>query len=160
MTFLGRKMYGHFQGEVLTDMKKKRYPGARVKHRMKAARRAYRINVALYSSRSTNRVRVNKWGPRGHWIKMYDKFGCVLRVETVINNPREFKIRRHGKRKGEVVLDWFPMAKGVANMPRYREVTLAANRRYLESLSAAGDPGDSQHRLRQLARPVRIRNSE
>jgi hypothetical protein len=126
LTFLGRKMHGRFQGEVLTDMKKKRYPGARVKHRMKE-----------------------------NWIKMYDKFGCVLRVETVINNPREFKIRRHGKRKGEVVLDWFPMAKGVANMPRYREVTLAANRRYLDALTAAGDPGDSQQRLRRLARSVR-----
>ena len=75
----------------------------------------------------------------------------------MINNPREFKIRRHGKRKGEVVLDWFPMAKGVANMPRYREVTLAANRRYLDALSAAGDPGDSQQRLRQLARRVRTK---
>jgi hypothetical protein len=105
LTFLGRKMHGRFQGEVLTDMKKKRFPGARVKHRMKE-----------------------------NWIKMYDKHGCVLRVETVINNPREFKVRRHGKRKGEIVLDWFPMAKGVANMPRYREVALAANRRYLDAL--------------------------
>ncbi|MBI1311742.1 hypothetical protein GC176_10655 [bacterium] len=69
-----------------------------------------------------------------NWIKMYDKFGCVLRVETVISNPREFNIRRHGKRRGEIVPGWFPMAKGVANMPRYREVTLAANRRYLDAL--------------------------
>lgn len=37
-------------------------------------------------------------------------------------------------------MGWFPMAKGVANMSRYREVTLAANRHYLEALSAAGDP--------------------
>ncbi len=34
LTFLGRKMHGRFEGEVLTDMKKKRFPGARVKHRM------------------------------------------------------------------------------------------------------------------------------
>jgi hypothetical protein len=90
-----------------------------------------------------------------NWIKMYDKHGCVLRVETVINNPREFKIRRYGKRKGEVVLGWFPMAKGVANMPRFREVTLAANRRYLNALSAAADPGDARERMRRLAKPVR-----
>ncbi len=126
LIFLGRKMHGRFQGEVLTDMKKKRHPGARVKHRMKE-----------------------------NWIKMYDKHGCVLRVETVINNPREFKIRRYGKRNGEVVLGWFPMAKGVANMPRYREVTLAANRRYLDALSAAPDPGDARERMRRLAKPVR-----
>ena len=47
------------------------------------------------------------------------------------------------------------MAKGVANMPRYREVTLAANRRYLDALSAATDPGDARERIRRLARPVR-----
>ena len=74
--------------------------------------------------------------PKGNWMKMYDKFGCVLRIETVINNPREFKVRRSGKRKGEIVRDWFPMGKGVANMPRYREVCMAANRRYLEALAA------------------------
>eukprot|EP00913_Durusdinium_trenchii_P010890 g10219.t1 len=126
LTFLGRKLHGSFRGEVLTDTKKKRFPGARVKHRMKE-----------------------------NWIKMYDKHGCVLRVETVINNPREFKIRRHGKRQGEVVLDWFPMAKGVANMPRYREVALAANRRYLDALSTVEQPGDSRKRMRRLAQPVR-----
>lgn len=126
LTFLGRKMHGRFQGEVLTDMKQKRFPGARVKHRMKE-----------------------------NWMKMYDKFGCVLRVETVINNPREFKVRRHGKRQGEIVLDWFPMAKGVANMPRYREVCLAANRRYLDALSSVKQPGDSRRRMRRLAEPVK-----
>jgi hypothetical protein len=129
LTFLGRKMHGSFQGEVLTDMKQKRWPGARVKHRMKE-----------------------------NWIKMYDKQGCVLRVETVINNPREFRVRRHGKRKGETVLGWFPMAKGVANMPRYREVCLAANRRYLDALSSVSDPGDARERMRRLARPVRQNN--
>lgn len=136
LTFLGRKLHGRFQGEVLTDMKQKRWPGARVKHRMKQ-----------------------------NWIKMYDKQGCVLRVETVINNPREFKVRRHGKRNGRVVLDWFPLArvlagmrstaKGVANMPRYREVCLAANRRYLDALAGVQPPGDGRQRMRRLAQPVR-----
>jgi hypothetical protein len=123
LTFLGRKMHGRFQGEVLTDMKQNRWPGARVKHRMKE-----------------------------NWIKMYDKSGCVLRVETVINNPREFKVRRHGKRKGEEVLDWFPMAKGVANMPRYREIGLAANRRYLDALALVTDTSGARERMRRVAR--------
>lgn len=118
LTFLGRKMHGRFEGEVITDMKQKRFPGARVKHRMKE-----------------------------NWIKMYDKFGCVLRIETVINNPREFKVRRSGIRKGEEIVGWFPMAKGVANMPRYREIGRAANRRYLEALSAVPDPGQGNERI-------------
>lgn len=126
LTFLGRKLYGHFQGEVLTDLKKKRFPGARVKHRMKE-----------------------------NWIKMYDKFGSVLRVETVINNPKEFQVRRRGMRNGEEVLGWFPMAKGVANMPRYQDVGQAANRRYLEALSVVKDPGDSKHQMREVGKRVR-----
>lgn len=72
LTFLGRKLSGNFLGEVLTDCKKKRDPGARIKHRMKE-----------------------------NWIKMYDKFGLVLRVETVINSPREFKVRRTRMRQGK-----------------------------------------------------------
>ena len=31
------------------------------------------------------------------WIKMYDK-GTVLRVETVINDPEEFRVRRRVRR--------------------------------------------------------------
>ena len=34
LTFLGRNLHGRFEGEILTDMKKKRLPGAQVKHRM------------------------------------------------------------------------------------------------------------------------------
>ena len=37
---------------------------------------------------------------KANWIKMYDKHGCVLGVETVINDPYEFKVRRRGKKKG------------------------------------------------------------
>jgi hypothetical protein len=125
MTFLGRKLHGGFAGEILGDCKR-RWPGARIKHRMKE-----------------------------NWIKMYDKHGCVLRIETVINCPYEFKIRRHGVRQGEEVDGWFPMAKGVANLPRYAEVAGAANRRYLEALAVVSNPGPAQETLRKAARPVR-----
>ena len=30
---------------------------------------------------------------KNNWLKMYDKFGQVLRVETVTNIPREFQVR-------------------------------------------------------------------
>lgn len=35
LTFLGRKLCPQFLGEVITDCKKQRLPGARIKHRMK-----------------------------------------------------------------------------------------------------------------------------
>jgi hypothetical protein len=125
MTFLGRKLNGNFQGEVLTDLKR-RWQGARVKHRLK-----------------------------GNWIKMYDKHGCVLRIETVINQPYEFRVRRQGKRQGEVVTGWFPMAKGVANAYRYAEVARAANLRYLEALAVVDDPSAAYRLLDRLCEPTR-----
>ena len=126
LTFLGRKLHGNFQGEVLTDFKNKRQPGARVKHRMCE-----------------------------NWIKMYDKHGCVLRVETVINHPRQFKVRRTGKRHGQLVIGWYPMAKGVANLYRYREISLGANHRYFQALSHAQSSATGQQTLSRLARPTR-----
>ena len=124
LTFLGRKLTGHFQGEVLNDGKK-RWQGARVKHRMK-----------------------------GNWIKMYDKHGCVLRIETVINHPREFRVRREGKRQGQWVMAWYPMNKGVSNLYRYAEVCLAANRAYLEALAAVDDPAKAYRMLDEVCRPA------
>lgn len=123
--FLGRKLNGNFKGDVINDRKKRRQ-GARVKHRMKE-----------------------------NWIKMYDKFGSVLRIETVINRPYEFRVRREGMRRGEKVTAWFPMAKGVANLPRYGEVCLAANRRYLQALAVVDNPAEALRELPPLAKPVR-----
>jgi hypothetical protein len=125
MTFLGRKLGGNFAGEVGNHYRK-RWPGARVKHRMKE-----------------------------NGIKMYDKHGCVLRVETTINRPSEFKVRRRGVRKGKTVIDWFPMAKGVANLYRYAEVSRAANRRYLNALAVVDDPTAARRQIQTLANPVR-----
>lgn len=127
LTFLGRKLYGNFQGEVLTSYKK-RWPGARVKHRMKE-----------------------------NWIKMYDKHGCVLRIETVINHPYEFRIRRRAKRDGQWVTGWFPMAKRISNLYRYAEVSLQANRAYLEALAVVDDPADARRILQQVCQPVSYR---
>jgi hypothetical protein len=125
LKFLGRKLHGNYQGEVLSDYKK-RWPGARVKHRAKA-----------------------------NWIKMYDKHGRVLRIETVINQPREFKVRRQGVRQGREVIDWFPLCKGVANLFRYAEICRGANRRYLDALGAVEPPVEAMRGLRHLARSKR-----
>jgi hypothetical protein len=45
---------------------------------------------------------------------MYDKAGLVLRVETVINNPEEFRVRKQVLRKGKRRVEWVQMRKGVA----------------------------------------------
>ena len=131
--FLGRKLHGAFTGEVLTDVKTEREPGARIKHRM-----------------------------NGNWLKMYDKFGLVLRIETVINQPGEFKVLRECTRQdGTRHWAWCPMRKGVINLHHYQSHALACNQRYLQALSHAADPAPAHRELANLAEPKRVhgRNS-
>ncbi|MFN8626190.1 MAG: hypothetical protein U0587_09460 [Candidatus Binatia bacterium] len=109
LSFLGRKLSGNFLGEVVTDQvdfsqMPKRLPGRRVKHRMKH-----------------------------NWLKMYTKAGVVLRVETVINDPTEFRIRRRARRHNRTVMAWVPLRKGVAFLSRYQRICGQCNARYLEA---------------------------
>ena len=83
-------------------------------------------------------------------LKRYDKFGLVLRVETVINNPREFKVRRTRTRNGKPTKVWVPMNKGVTNLASYQSRCRAANDRYLNALSVVNDPTPSYRRVSQL----------
>jgi hypothetical protein len=127
LTFLGRRLHPRFDGEVLTDCKTDRWPGARIKHRVK-----------------------------NNWLKMYDKFGQLLRIETVINNPREFKVRRRVQRKGRSQMAWCPMNKGVANFYHYHEVARAANERYLNALAVVDRQAASLPLLDQVNKPARL----
>jgi hypothetical protein len=128
LTFLGRRLHPRFDGEILTECRKDRLPGARIKHRVGA-----------------------------NWLKMYDKLGLVLRIETVINDPHLFKVRRRRERHGEWRMLWCPMNKGVVNLYRYRQVALAANGRYLDALSVVEPAAPAQAPLHRLAEPCRVR---
>src|SRR6266404_9524347 len=129
LTFLGRRLHPLFDGEVLTDCKKDRLPGARIKHRVK-----------------------------NNWLKMYDKFGLILRIETVINQPREFKVRRRRQRQGHRRMVWCPMNKGVANFYHYQAVARASNARYLDALASVAVPTATAQQLDRLHRPARFRS--
>ncbi|MGH3660222.1 MAG: hypothetical protein ACRDUA_26605, partial [Micromonosporaceae bacterium] len=89
----------------------------------------------------------------GNWVKVYDK-ASVLRVETTINNPREFRIQRFvtdssGRRERR----WCPMRKGVSDLWRNYQVGIAANHRYLDALAAAPLKGEGVAALDALCRP-------
>jgi hypothetical protein len=85
----------------------------------------------------------------GNSLKMYDK-GSVLRVETTINAPEDFRVYRHKEGQTEGGKSWLPMRYGVADVPRRAEVCQAANERYLQATAAIGD----ETPLRQLAEPL------
>jgi hypothetical protein len=128
LTFLGRRLHPLFDGEVLTECRRDRAPGARIKHRV-----------------------------AGNWLKMYDKLALVLRIETVINDPRLFKVRRRRQRNGHWQMVWCPMNKGVVNLYRYRQVALAANARYLDALSVVEPTRPAQAPLHRLVESRRLR---
>lgn len=123
--FLGRKWDRRFDGDVQTEVKTDRVLGTRIKHRMTR-----------------------------NWLKMYDKFGVILRVETVINRPQEFSVyRTRYHRDGKTSPGYFPMNKDTGSLIHYQEQALACNRRYLEALAIVDDPAPAYQQLRQLTEP-------
>jgi hypothetical protein len=89
----------------------------------------------------------------GNWVKVYDK-ASVLRVETTISNPREFKtLRVVTDPDGQRSRRWCPMRKGVCDLWRTYQVGMASNRRYLNALAAAPLQGEGVAALDALCRP-------
>jgi|HubBroStandDraft_1064217.scaffolds.fasta_scaffold87109_1 hypothetical protein len=128
-SYLGRKWHDRYDGEVQTHYRSERLPGSCIKHFM-----------------------------RRNWLKMYDKLGLLLRVETVINQPGEFKVLRECQhRDGSKTMGWFPMRKGVGNLHHYQSHALACNQRYLDALSAVADPAPAYDDLKTLTERQRQR---
>jgi hypothetical protein len=130
MRFLGRRIPIHrnFQGEVTSDFKD-RTEGVRIKHRVK-----------------------------DNSIKAYDKGGNVLRVETTMNNPADFKVlrKRQGQRKGKA--RWRPLRRSVADVRRRAQVRQASNERYLDALAATDTSTPLGERIRDISKPTTYRS--
>jgi hypothetical protein len=127
MRFLQRRTNKRFAGEVNGDLQR-RVEGIRVKHRVEE-----------------------------NSIKMYDKQGSVLRIETTINNPRRFKVHRQGWRHGKPVMKWLPLRKGIADLRRRAELSQAANARYLEALAVVGLETPSYRLLDRVSQRVKAK---
>jgi hypothetical protein len=132
MRFLGRKpptstgrVPGHFQGEIISDLKH-RPEGIRVKHSL-----------------------------NGNSIKLYDKQGSVLRVETTIVHPEEFKVYRAPENNPNAEKSWRVLRRSVADTPRRAEVSKAANQRYLQALAATTGSVPLSEQAKTLCQPVR-----
>jgi len=125
-TFLGRKLTGNYQDEFPNDFHT-RIEGARLKHQM---------------------------GPVS--IKLYDKQGLVLRIETTVNDVSFFRHHRTVEhRDGTTETKLAPMQKTIYSLAPLRELLLAANRRYLAFLSDLTDPSAGVEQVERLAEPVR-----
>lgn len=124
-TFLGRKLHGNFAGEAGSDFET-RIQGTRIKHHL---------------------------GPAS--IKMYDKGGLVLRIETTANDVSFFKHRRKVEhRDGGSEMKTAALRKSIYSLPVLTELLWAANRRYLEFIGALDDPSAALRDLEKISRPV------
>ena len=105
MRFLGKPLVATYRGEVVTNYKV-RPEGICVRH-----------------------------SAGGNSIKMYDKQGCVLRVETTTNKPGEFKSRRRAEGDPDSEAKMRPLRKGIADIKARVRASNNANDRYLHSLA-------------------------
>jgi hypothetical protein len=123
--FLGRKFTEHFEDELGNDFHT-RIQGTRIKHFMgKTA------------------------------IKMYDKLGLVLRIETTTNDVSFFQhYRKVVHRDGTESHQFAPFKKSIYSLPELAPVLGDANRRYLEFLSAIDDPTNGIKDLEKVSRPA------
>jgi hypothetical protein len=124
-TFLGRKLNGNYQDEM-GNRYNRRIEGTRLKHTM---------------------------GPVS--IKMYDKFRLILRIETTVVNVSFFKHYREVEHKdGTRSMAWAEMKKTIYSLAPLRDLLLAANRRYIEFISAIEDDKVGTGKLNKISQPV------
>lgn len=118
LRFLGHKtpangrVHGNHEGEVMSSLKH-RPEGVRLKHQAS-----------------------------GNSIKLYDKQGSVLRVETTLNQPHQFRVYRASERDPEGKKRWQVLRKGVGDLHRRAELCEASNERYLEALASIRAGGE------------------
>jgi DNA-binding MarR family transcriptional regulator len=129
VTFLGKKMHGKYKGE-LGNQYHVRIEGSRIKHNMGKAS-----------------------------IKMYDKFGQILRIETTVNDVSFFKHYREViQRDGSVVQKEAAMRKYIYSLNPLKEILIASNRRYMEFLSAIDDHSIGHKKLEKATEPKTVEN--
>jgi hypothetical protein len=121
LRFLGRRFCGHSTGEVTTTFHR-RPEGVCVRHRVEE-----------------------------NSVKMYDKAGSVLRIETTINNPRRFLVRRRRRPRGP---RWAPLRKGLIDLTRRVHLSEMANAQYLDALAVVGHPTPSAAVLDTVTAPA------
>ena len=124
-TFLGRKLHANYQGDLGNNFNT-RIQGTRIKHHMGASS-----------------------------LKMYDKFGIILRIETTNNNVSEFKQYREVRsRSGESIYKTAPMKKNIYSLFELTAIFKASNRRYLEFISMFDDQSRGVKNLKRISQPV------
>ena len=124
-TFLGRKLDGRYNGELGNDFST-RIEGTRIKHYM---------------------------GPAS--IKMYDKFGRILRIETTANDVSFFKHHRKVEQKnGTSTYKLAPLKKSIYSLGDLQGLLHAANQRYTDFISQLEDPSAGTRIVQKVTKTI------
>jgi hypothetical protein len=120
------EIYKRFRGEVTSDYKQ-RLEGIRVKH-------------------SVN----------GNSVKVYDKARLVLRTETTINNPHDFKVMRpkEGGKAKDIKRRY--LRKSLEDLGRRVETSRKCNERYLDGLATLSSTQPLGELMQPLAQTARV----
>ena len=90
-------------------------------------------------------------------IKMYDKPGIVLRIETTTNDVSFFKHHRKVEhREGPPTRELAPVKKSIYSLIDLREILFGCNRRYLAHLSALDDSSAGVRALNRVTKPREV----
>ncbi len=128
-TFLGKKLHGNTQCEIGNNFST-RIEGTCIKHRMGSSS-----------------------------IKMYDKFGLILRIESTTNDVTFFKhYRTVEHRDGTSEIKLSNMKKGIYSLAALKQALSSANNRYLEFISTLEDKSAGINNLNKISKNVKENN--
>jgi hypothetical protein len=134
LRFLGKKttcsgqVPGTLTRQVVTDLRQ-RQEGVRIKH-----------------SLGENSIKA--------YDKLYTTDAAVLRLETTINQPKDFRVyrRKEGEPAGEMA--WRAMRRGIADLQRRAQVSQKALHRYADALASVDDSTTLEELTQTLERRV------
>jgi hypothetical protein len=131
LRFLGKKVNAKtgkvapkFQGQVTSSLKE-RPEGVRLRHTL-----------------------------NGNSLKLYDKQGSVLRLETTIIHPEQFRVYRPKEGDAQSTKSWRNLRRGVADLHRRAQVSEAANHRYLIALASVTGSNSLHQEAASVCQPV------
>jgi hypothetical protein len=125
-TFLVKKPSVQFQGETGNNLLNNRILGTRIKHR-----------------KGSNQ------------IKLYDKFGIILRIETTVNSVTDFvHYRKIIKKDSSETFGYAKMKKNIYSLYSLGQLLKNSNSRYLDFLSQFEDNTQGNKNSLRLSEPV------
>lgn len=90
-------------------------------------------------------------------VKIYDKFGTVLRIETTTNNPTNFTHYRSVEhRDGTKTQKFAPVKKTIYSLKPLVSIMLECNKRYLKFIAAFDLPITGKKKIEKIAQPVKL----